>query len=79
VALMLIHTWDEPSEPSEPPRALPDLRPWVGPVVAVGLIVTAPAAPPALGAAQALSGLAILLRSMTRLTRDWDGTFQYRS
>jgi hypothetical protein len=79
VALMLIHTWDEPPEPPAPPREFPDLRPWVGPLVAVGLIVTAPATPPALGAVQALSGLAILLRSIARLTGDWDGMSQYRA
>ena len=79
VALMLIHTWDESPQPPEPPREFPDLRPWLGPLVGVGLIVTAPAAPPALGAVQALSGLAILLRSMTRLAGNWDGMSQYRS
>jgi len=76
---MLIHAWDESPEPSEPPREFPDLRPWLGPLLAIGLIVAAPAVPPALGAVQSLSGLAILLRSMVRLTGDWDGMGQYRS
>ena len=79
MALMLIHTWDESPEPPGAPREFPDLRPWLGPLVAIGLIATAPATPPALGAVQALSGLAILLRSMARLTADWDGMCQYRS